>query len=417
MMKEIERKVTISMKSVGLIVEYNPFHNGHYYHMQQSIHQTKADVVIAVMSGYFLQRGEPAIVSKWQRAKMALKSGADLVVELPYAFSTGKAEIFASGAISLLTALKTDEICFGSESGNIEAFHNTVIFLNQNRQAFEERLRQFLSKGFSYPKAASLAFAKFETDGRIVDLSKPNNILGYHYVKAIHDQKSSVHASTIPRTGAGYHDPNLGDQKIASATGIRNTIISNGEPLTDIQNVVPNVTYDILRESLSRYGTFHSWESLFSYLKYQLLTSSPDQIALIYEAEEGLENRLLQQIQKADSFYSFMERIKTKRYTWTRLQRLCVHVLTRTTKDEMAVIHKNPTATYIRLLGMSEKGRIYLNRIKKRLGLPLISTRSQHSDPLLNLDERAANVYALGYPETFREEKLAEEYATPPIIL
>lgn len=404
------------MKSVGLIVEYNPFHNGHYYHMQQSIRQTEADVVIAVMSGYFLQRGEPALISKWQRTKMALAGGADLVVELPYAFSTGKAEIFANGAISLLSALKADEVCFGSEEGAIEPFQRTVAFLEKHREPFEEKLKSFLSNGYSYPKAASLAFETFETDGTIADLSKPNNILGFHYVKALHDQKSSVKASTITRTGAGYHDPDLGDQKIASATGIRNTIVSSGEPLENIRSVVPGFTFDILNESFGRFGAFHSWESLFPFLKYRLLTSTPKQLASVYEAEEGLEHRLLQQIKTADSFQSFMKRIKTKRYTWTRLQRLCVHILTNTGKEEMASVIENPAATYIRLLGMSGKGRIYLNQIKKDLSLPLISTLSRHSNPLLLLDERAADCYALGYPEKFRVEKLAEEFATPPIL-
>ncbi|HET7658004.1 MAG TPA: nucleotidyltransferase family protein, partial [Bacillales bacterium] len=262
------------MKSVGLIVEYNPFHNGHYYHMQQSIRQTGAEVVIAVMSGYFLQRGEPALVSKWVRTRLALESGADIVVELPYAFSTGKAEIFANGAISLLTALKTDEVCFGSEEGSIEPFEHTVTFLEENRKPYEKKLKGFLSDGYSYPKAASLAFESFETDGSIADLSKPNNILGFHYVKAIHDQNSPVKASTIARTGAGFHDPDLNGQKIASATGIRNSIVLKGEPLESIHNVVPAITYKLLKESFERYGVFHSWERLFPFLKYRLLTTA-----------------------------------------------------------------------------------------------------------------------------------------------
>lgn len=403
------------MKSVGLIVEYNPFHNGHYYHMQQSIRQTEADITIAVMSGYFLQRGEPALVSKWTRAKMALEGGADLVVELPYAFSTGKAEIFANGAISLLSALKADEVCFGSEEGSIEPFKQTIAFLKRHRKPYEKQLKSFLAEGHSFPKAASLAFKSFDNDEGTIDLSKPNNILGFHYVKAIVDQGSPVKASTIPRTGADFHDPDLGEQKIASATGIRNTIVGGNEPLESIRRVVPDITYHLLQESKDSYAAFHSWEKLFPYLKYKLLTSHSQDLRQIYEAEEGLEHRLLQQIKQANSFASFMERVKTKRYTWTRLQRLCVHVLTNTTKREMAPVLKNPKATYIRLLGMSEQGQTYLNHIKKSLDLPLISTLSQHEDPLLELDERAANCYALGYPEAVRTDKLQEEYATPPV--
>lgn len=402
------------MKSVGLIVEYNPFHNGHYYHMQQSIRQTGAEVVICVMSGYFLQRGEPALVSKWLRTKMALVGGADIVVELPYAFSTGKAEVFANGAISLLTALQTDEVCFGSEEGSIEPFEKTIDFLEHHREPYEKKIKDFLSEGYSFPKAASLAFQHVEGKCETADLSKPNNILGFHYVKAIRDQNSPIKASTIARTGAGYHDPDLGAKEIASATGIRNAIFAGGS-LEDIRPVVPDVTYHLLQETNERYHTFHSWERLFPYLKYKLLTSNANELANVYEAEEGLEHRLMQHIKQANSFEAFMERIKTKRYTWTRLQRLCVHVLTNTTKSDMANVLKKPEATYIRLLGMSDQGQAYLNSIKKDLELPIVSTLSQHDDPLLKLDVRAADCYALGYPETFREEKLREEYATPPI--
>ncbi|HEU5141064.1 MAG TPA: nucleotidyltransferase [Bacillales bacterium] len=405
------------MKSVGLIVEYNPFHNGHYYHMQESIRQTGADLAIAVMSGYFLQRGEPALVSKWLRTEMALKGGADIVVELPYAFSTGKAEVFANGAISLLTALQTDEVCFGSEEGSIKPFEYTIDFLSQHREQYEEKLQAFLAKGHSFPKASSLAFQGLDRNEHTIDLSKPNNILGYHYVKAILDQKSPVKASTIPRTGANFHDPDLGEQKIASATGIRNTIVTGNNPLETIYHVVPEITYKLLQETKNANGDFHSWEKLFPYLKYRLLTSNPQDLAGIYEAEEGLEHRLIQLIKQADSFAAFMEQVKTKRYTWTRLQRLCVHVLTNTTKIDMDVILQKPKATYIRLLGMSKKGRTYLNRIKKKLELPLVSTLSQHEDPLLDLDKRAANCYALGYPEAIRAEKLQEEYSTPPILI
>ncbi|HET7522377.1 MAG TPA: nucleotidyltransferase [Bacillales bacterium] len=403
------------MKSVGLIVEYNPFHNGHYYHMQQSIRQTGADVAIAVMSGYFLQRGEPALVSKWLRTKMALAGGADLVVELPYAFSTGKAEIFANGAVSLLTALKVDKVCFGSEEGHIEPFRRTIEFLENHRDPYDNRLKSFLSKGFSFPKASSLAFESLGAGEETVDLSRPNNILGFHYVKAIHDQNSAVKAATIPRIGAGFHDPGLSKKKIASATGIRNTIVSGGEPLENIRRVIPETTYRLLRDHNAKYGMFHSWERLFPFLQYKLLTSTPETLGRIYEAEEGLEYRMLQSIKQADSFQSFMERLKTKRYTWTRLQRLCAHVLTNTTKNEMAPVLKRPRAPYIRILGMTEHGQGYLNQIKKGTGLPIVSTLSQHDDPLLELDERAADCYALGYPKTFRAEKLREEYATPPI--
>lgn len=404
------------MKSVGLIVEYNPFHNGHDYHMQQSIQESGAQITIAVMSGYFLQRGEPALVSKWQRAKMALDGGADLVIELPYAFSTGKAEIFANGAVSLLTALKTDEVSFGSEQGTIAPFEGTIDFLDEHQETYQEKLKSFLAEGYSFPKASALAFGSFHDREGIVDLSKPNNILGFHYVKAIHDQNSPMKATTIQRIGAGYHDPDLGSKEIASATGIRKAIASGDDTIANVQGVVPDFTYNALLAAYRQQGLFHSWERMFPYLQYRLLTAEAHELADIYEAEEGLEHRLQAAIKQADSFTSFMKQIKTKRYTWTRLQRLCTHILTNTTKKEMAPVLQNPQATYIRLLGMSENGQAYLNHVKKDLELPLVSTLSKHEDPLLALDKRAADCYVLGYPVELRANKLQEEYAMPPIM-
>lgn len=407
------------MKSVGVIVEYNPFHNGHDYHMQQSMKQTGADITIAVMSGPFLQRGEPALISKWLRTKMALSGGADIVIELPYAFATGKAEIFANGAVSLLTALQTDEVCFGSEQGTIAPFENTLSFLWEHQETYEKKLRSFLKSGYSFPKASALAFQDFKhlhNHDDLVDLSKPNDILGFHYVKAIHDQHSPIKATTLQRIGAGYHDPDLGHKEIASATGIRRAIASGDQSLESVREFVPHFTYRRLIEAFQKHGMFHSWERLFPYLRHKLLTTPPEMLANIYEAEEGLEHRLQAAVKHTDSFQSFMEKIKTKRYTWTRLQRLCTHILTNTSKSEMATVLGHPQATYIRLLGMSENGRTYLNQIKKDLHLPVVSTLSKHDDPLLTLDNRAADCYSLGYPKHLHSEKLQEEYNMPPIL-
>jgi predicted nucleotidyltransferase len=405
------------MKAVGLIVEYNPFHNGHYYHLHQSKKQTGADVTIAAMSGSFLQRGEPALVSKWKRTKMALLAGADIVIELPYAFSTGKAEIFANGAVSLLTALKADHVCFGSEEGNIASFLRTISFLETHQNQYDSALKRYLAEGCSFPKASSLAFQTLQGNERFLDLSKPNNILGYHYVKAIRDQNSSMEATTIQRSGSGYHDPDFGNGTIASATSIRKAIIDEEKPLDTIEAFVPDFVNQELKKARKEHGGFHSWERLYPFLQYRLLSSPASELKNIYEAEEGLENRLIQSVKKAETFTEFMNEIKTKRYTWTRLQRFCVHLLMNTTKRDMMPVIKKPEATYIRLLGMSEKGQTYLNGIKKELDIPLISTLSQHDDPLLTLDIKAADCYALGYLPAVRFGKLDEEYASPPIRL
>ncbi|MBU8907129.1 nucleotidyltransferase [Desertibacillus haloalkaliphilus] len=402
------------MKSAGVIVEYNPFHNGHYYHLQQTKKVTGADIIIAVMSGYFLQRGEPALVSKWQRTKMALQGGADLVIELPYVYSTQKAEQFASGAVSILGALGTDAICFGSESGDIRQFHQLVSFMDEHKQSYEYYVQYYIKEGNSYPKAAALAFQAITQSDELLDLSQPNNILGYHYIKAIRDQRLSIKAHTIARHTAGYHDKEVTDEKIASATSIRNQLHDQGKIAT-IEGVIPPFTKEHLVDYKNTYGNFHAWEDYFQFLKYRLLTMTSQQIHLIYEAEEGLENRVKQMISTSDSFSSFMKAIKTKRYTWNRLQRLCLHILTNTTKEDMQQAVSFPQAPYLRLLGMSDVGQTYLRSIKKQLDTPIVSTVSQHHHPMLTIDQKAASIYSLALSQKQQQYLHKQEYATPPI--
>ncbi|MEH7386831.1 nucleotidyltransferase [Bacillus sp. JJ1521] len=403
------------MKAVGVIVEYNPFHNGHKYHLDETKRKTNADCTIAVMSGNFLQRGEPALVSKWVRTRMALEAGVDIVIELPYAFATQKAQNFANGAISLLSTLHCEVVCFGSENGTIDDFLSTVEFLKNNQLTYDQTTRQYLKEGYSYPKATSLAYSSLSNHDTYVDLSKPNNILGYHYVKAIHDQNSTIKAETITRTSAGYHDETFSHESIASATSIRKTLFSAEKNIEEIKNYLPPSTSKWLSSYLDENQLFHRWEDYFTLLKYKLLTSTPFELANIYEAEEGIENRLLTYISEATSFQDFMEKIKTKRYTWTRLQRLCVHILTNTTKEQLKPINENPVATYIRLLGMSQKGQNYLNHVKKDIELPILSKATGFSDELFTLDWKAAQTYLAVFPEPLRSKLLRQEYATPPI--
>ncbi|TDL79984.1 nucleotidyltransferase [Peribacillus frigoritolerans] len=399
------------MKAVGLVVEYNPFHNGHLYHLQASKEKAEADTVIAVMSGHFLQRGEPALVSKWSRAKMALQQGADLVVELPYAFATQKAEFFADGAISILEALKCHSVCFGSENGEITPFLETAKTLEELDSDYQDAIKYYMKQGISYPSAQTKAYQSLDTGGHTLDLSMPNNILGYQYVKAIQKQGSAISPLTIKRTSAGYHDEEFNETSIASATSIRKAIFS--EENKDIQSFVPETTWDNLKTYRHDFNTFHQWEDYFGFLKYTICTMTHDELKQIYEVEEGLENRVKSLIHQAASFKDFMEQLKTKRYTWTRLQRLCLHILTRTTKDQMKLDETG--APYLRLLGMSSQGRAYLNSIKKTVDKPLVSTLSAFSHPILDLDIKAASVYAMVFPEPIRSQFMHSEYSTRPI--
>lgn len=401
------------MKSVGIVVEYNPFHNGHAYHVNEAKKASGAEVVVAVMSGYFLQRGEPAFVSKWARTKMALAAGVDIVIELPYAFATQKAEIFANGAVSILHELNVDSLCFGSEEGKIASFLELLEFYRENEDELNQLIKQEIKKGVSYPKAASNAFQQVKEE-HILDLSLPNNILGFHYVKALKEKGSSIKPLTIARTKSGYHDPVPSDAEIASATSIRNQF-NQTKDITAIKPFVPETTFQILNEEYITTGQFVHWESLFHLLKYKLLTTPYDELQTIYEIEEGIEYRLVNQIKQARSFQQFLELVKTKRFTWTRLQRMCTHILTNAKKDELTQAHESKSAAYIRLLGMTDKGKTFLNQRKKDLHLPLISNYSKEHSHLLKLDEVAAQTYAMAFPSPIREQFIQMEYTQYPI--
>lgn len=403
----------VIMESCGIVVEYNPFHNGHLHHLQQSKEVTNADVVIAVMSGNFLQRGEPALVSKFVRTKMALKNGVDIVIELPYAFATQKAEDFAKGAVDILASLGCSYICFGSESGNIEQFTKTYTIMQENMTEYNKFVKRYMNEGFSYPEATSRAFKKIAPSSEVVDLSKPNNILGYHYVKAIKDLNLNIQPVTIERIQSGYNDVTLSPSNISSATSIRQTLFK-AKDLETIKKQVPMETYEQLVTYQEEYVSFVQWENLWPFLKYRILQSEPEELKDIYEVEEGLENRYIRFAKESITFHEFMEKVKTKRYTWTRLQRTCVHILTNTKKDIMR--ERSKRAEYIRLLGFTKKGREYLNQYKEHFTLPLITNLSQADPEKIRLDVKAAHMYSFAYPNEIGQKIIKQEYQQPPIM-
>ncbi|PEE38917.1 hypothetical protein CN271_02650 [Bacillus cereus] len=398
-----------------MVVEYNPFHNGHLYHVQQTKKLTQSDIIIAVMSGPFLQRGEPALISKWYRTKMALANGVDLVVELPYIFATQKAETFANGAISILNALRVSEICFGSEDGQIENFYNTISVQKNEEETFNYLVKQFMDAGNSYAKATSDALSHILTSEKNIDMSQPNNILGFQYMKAILSQNSSIQAQTIKRFASHYHDETFNDQHIASATSIRKQLFSEEGSFTTIEPFLPQATTSLLANYKQNYGILHNWEQYFSFFKYRLMTMSPGDLRHIYEIEEGLEHRILSKIQNSSSFYSFMEALKTKRYTWTRLQRACTHILTNTTKEEIRSANIEQHAPYIRLLGMSQKGQTYLSKNKKKIELPILTHTKTFDHAALDIEKKANSVYFSIMHEPLRTQLLKQDITHHPV--
>ncbi|KEK25854.1 hypothetical protein BAGA_01045 [Bacillus gaemokensis] len=383
--------------------------------MQQTKKLTQSDVTIAVMSGPFLQRGEPAIVSKWHRTKMALAGGIDLVVELPYAFATQKAETFANGSISILNALGVSEICFGSEDGKVQNFYNTISLQQKEKDTFNRLVQQFMDAGNSYAKSTSEAFSHIQTNANAVDMSQPNNILGLHYIEAILSQESLIHAHTIQRFASHYHDETFQDDRIASATSIRKQLFRTDNSFTTIYPYVPKHTASLLERYKHAHNTLHSWEEYFPFFKYKLMTMSSQELQHIYEVEEGLEHRILSKIHTTSSFLTFMEALKTKRYTWTRLQRACTHILTNTTKEELARANIEKHSPYIRLLGMSQKGQAYISQNKKKIELPLLTHTKTFQHPVLDIERKANAVYFSILQEPLRMKCIQKDMTQHPI--
>ncbi|MGE6364805.1 nucleotidyltransferase [Bacillus paramycoides] len=383
--------------------------------MQQTKKLTQSDIIIAVMSGPFLQRGEPALISKWYRTKMALASGVDLVVELPYAFATQKAETFANGAISILNALRVSEICFGSEDGQTENFYNTISVQKNEEETFNRLVKQFMNEGNSYAKATSEAFLRILPPEKNVDMSQPNNILGLQYIKAILSQNSAMQVQTIKRFASHYHDETFHNKHIASATSIRKQLFSENSSFSTIEPFIPKTSASLLKNYKQNYGVLHNWENYFSFFKYKLMTMSSQDLQHIYEIEEGLEHRILSKIQDSSSFHSFMEALKTKRYTWTRLQRACTHILTNTTKEEIYNANIEQYAPYIRLLGMSQKGQTYLSKNKKKIDLPILTHTKTFKHPTLDIERKANAVYFSIMKEPIRTQSLKLDATHHPI--
>ncbi|MEO4053634.1 nucleotidyltransferase [Solibacillus sp. CAU 1738] len=402
------------MQAVGVVVEYNPFHNGHAYHAEQAKKITEADAVIAVMSGQFLQRGEPALVDKWARTKMALASGVDIVIELPYVFSTAQANQFAYGAIFLLSAMQCKTFAFGSEDGRITPFINSFELINKNRTQYNALIKQYMSLGISYPKALHEAYAQLQQQfsGNYIDLAQPNNILGLHYIEAAQTLKSPIRPVTIPRIGAGYHDDADKMSSIASATGIRKALFE-AKDLTNVEQFMPTTSLAELTKWQQSYNIFGSWEAFWPLLKFAILRHTPEQLTAFADVTEGLQYALIKHAKTSNSFIEFMTLIKSKRYTWTRLQRMLTHIYTGITKEQL---HSYKEPSYIRLLGMTDAGQRYLSEHKKHFDLPLISRVAAVQDNLLEIDLHATTMYGIGI-NLHTNKKIDGDFKTPPIRL
>lgn len=391
-------------KVLGIIAEYNPFHNGHLYHLQKSLHDTGSSYSIAVISGNFTQRGSTSLVDKWTKTEIALKNGIDLVIELPLLYSISSAENFAEGTIKIFDSLKVvDYISFGSESGDISTLNTVADILYKEPREYKNILSHELGKGLSFPKARENALLMYLKDIRKFSsvLSSPNNILGIEYLKALKKHKSNITPVTVERFDSNYNDTSY-TGNIASATAIRN-IVKNGS-FDILRKVVPKSTYSILLDNV-KIGHIIPDLSVFEReIIYLLRKMSIAEIAELPDVGEGLENAIKNTANSCNSIVEFLNIIKSKRYTNTRLQRILLYTLLGITKKDIALSKK--LTPYIRVLGFNDKGKYLISEISKaNPKLEIITSVKKYMDTsnnknskyMLEKDIWATNVYTIGF--------------------
>lgn len=399
------------MNITGIITEYNPFHNGHLYHLSQCKKNTNADGVICVMSGNFVQRGGPAIIDKWKRTSMALENGVDLIIELPSYYAVSSAEFFAMGSISILNNLGiVNNIFFGSECGDIDYLTKISNVLVDENIAFKSLLKKFISSGLTFAKAREKALIEFLDNPEIENIiSSSNNILGIEYIKALIKLKSSITPKTLRREGSSYNDKKL-TESLSSATSIRETL-KNGYSLLELCNSMPPESYKLFSKLQDLNYPFVFEEQMYSFIKYKLYTNCINFNNLI-EITEGLHNKILKEICDSKSYDDLILRIKSKRYTYSKISRILTQIFIGFEAYDPNNIDIN-NHLYARVLGFNSKGKDILSLVKKSSSIPIISKVPKYFDnPLLELDLLSTKAYSILNPKVDPKS----DYLISPII-
>ena len=398
------------MNITGLIVEYNPFHNGHIYHLQKSLEKTNADASIAVMSGNFIQRGEPALFDKFSRAKAAVESGVDLVVELPSIYASQSAELFAKGSVSLLNSLGcVNSICFGSEEGNIDALYLIASILCLEPQEFKEKLSSYLSEGMLFPTARNKALFDYInspdfsfgdnfndidlSEERLNDiLSSSNNILGIEYIKQLISLKSDIKPFTIGRIHSEYNSEEISGN-INSATAVRkklyeiipskennssdiDELIKSIQTSTDITNSIPESTLNMITSNIEK-GFLPMYPEYFFETLISTIIRDKKNLESYFDISEGIENKIFKAALVAKNYDELLNLVKSKRYTMTRIKRCLNNILLGITKDDMELAKGINTIPYVRILAFNSKGREIIREIKKSSEIKIINKFSE----------------------------------------
>jgi cytidyltransferase-like protein len=377
------------MNTIGLIAEYNPFHLGHIYQINKIKELFPNSIIILITNATFTQRGEPTILNKWNKTQLSLENNIDLVIELPFVYATQSADIFAKGALQILNELKIDTLIFGSESNNIEKIEK-IVDTQLNNQEYNNLVKKHLDKGLNYPTAMS----KSLNDILGYTITEPNDLLGLSYIKEIKRNNYKIKPVSIKRTN-NYHSNTI-DTNIVNASLLRK-MYNNNE---SIEKYIPKNTNNYLYKNLTN-------NSYFKYLTYKILTTKD--LSIYQTVDEGIENRIQKAINISHNWNELINNIKTKRYTYNKINRMLIHILTNFTKEEA----KNLTPDYIRILGFNSKGKQHLNKIKKELKIPIITNYKPNISKLLDIELRATSIYSLPLKNNLTEL----EYKHKPIII
>lgn len=357
------------MNIVGIIAEYNPMHNGHLYHIKEAKRLANAEHAIVIMSGSFTEQGNICTLDKFTRAKIAIENGADLVIELPTIYSTSSAEMFAFGAVNILNSLGVvTHLAFGSEASNIKDLETIANVCITQKEDILEKSKEYIKNGFTHPRAYATALTEFLPENLSEETTKPNNILGIEYLKALKLLKSQIKPVLVHRLNSSHSDIKiLNTNEYASSTAIRETLNSNSLEIAidNIKNVVPKNTLDYIKA-----GNFNTNEKLWPMLKYEILKLNIQGLKNIAEVTEGLENRIYNACINSNSYDEFIFNTKAKRYTLSRIKRICIYIILGITKDLKKHLSD---ANYIRILKVKKSSKHLLSKIAANTTIPLIT--------------------------------------------
>jgi predicted nucleotidyltransferase len=390
------------MNVSAIICEYNPLHQGHKYQIEKTKEITKCDGLVVLMSGNFVQRGEPAIIDKWLRTKMALNNGVDLVIELPSLYALSSAEFFAHGAVSILHNMSViNSLCFGSECGDIFPLMKIANILIKEPESYRKSLKEYLNFGLPFPRARSMALINFVKKSthhynsfNYEDiLSSSNNILGIEYCKSLIKNNSSIIPYTITRLGSSYNEEKIANS-YSSATAIRRHL-KEKKNLDLVKNQLPQSSFDIIMELVEKNYEFCFSSKMYKFIKYKCLTEGPTGFLNLKDVNEGIHHRIFKFINTSESLEELIQNIKTKRYTYSRISRLLTQYFIGFERYKIDHMLKEG-CSYVRVLGLNNKGAEILKLMKKSSQLNIITNlNKKHKAPLLELDIQSTAAYSV----------------------